>query len=44
MKVSDLAKTPLVAMFLQAAEELGYPVIDLNGPNNLGEGSLYYVV
>ena len=37
MKVSDLAKTPLVDAFLTAGKELGYPVLDVNGPDQLGK-------
>jgi choline dehydrogenase len=36
MKISDLEKTPLVDMFLDAGRELGYDVTDVNGANQLG--------
>lgn len=40
MKVSDLTMTPLVDMFLRAADELNFDNIDLNGPNNLGRARM----
>lgn len=37
MKVMDLAMTPLVETFLEAGRELGYKVLDVNGPDQLGK-------
>ena len=36
MKISDLDKTPLVDVFLDAGKELGYDETDINGANQIG--------
>jgi len=37
MKIADLQLTPLVEAFLNAGRELSYDVLDVNGPNQLGQ-------
>jgi choline dehydrogenase len=45
MKIADLNKTPLVEAFLDAGRELGYDIVDVNGPQQLGfcnvQGNIY---
>lgn len=36
MLVSDLEKTPLVDVFLEAGEQIGCPTLDVNGQEQLG--------
>lgn len=36
MKVVDLKKTPLIDAFLNAGKELGHPIVDINGRDQLG--------
>ena len=36
LKFCDLKKTPLIDAFLEAGQELGHPIIDINGKEQLG--------